>query len=175
MPKDRYIEYRVQTAVQEGGGFDVLTMGRPEGPGCYCYVNNALRNVMDTLIKDYDYIIIDNEAGLEHLSRRTTRQADTLLVVSDATRVGLAAARRIRELAKELGLKTKKNLLVVNRCNQDPAKETLAGMGLEYLGCIRTDEQIAALSLKGDPLWDLKDDAASLTSLRTLGETVWQN
>ncbi|MFZ2356380.1 MAG: AAA family ATPase [Candidatus Omnitrophota bacterium] len=77
MSKDRFIEYQVQSAIQETGGFDCLTMGRPEGPGCYCYVNNVLRNTMLKLIKDYDYIIIDNEAGLEHLSRRTTRICDT--------------------------------------------------------------------------------------------------
>jgi CO dehydrogenase maturation factor len=175
MPKDRYIEYRVQSAVQEADGFDVLTMGRPEGPGCYCYVNNALRNCMDKLIKEYDYIIIDNEAGLEHLSRRTTRFADTLLVVSDASRVGLKAARRIRELCKELDVKTRNNLLVVNRCLGDPGEEAVAGTDLEYVGCVASDDQITAISLNGNSLWDLKDDAVSLASLRSLGETVWRN
>ena len=87
MPKERFIEYQVQSAIQEEDGFDILSMGKPEGPGCYCYVNNVLRGVMAKLIRDYDYIIVDNEAGLEHLSRRTSRLADVLVVVSDATKV----------------------------------------------------------------------------------------
>ena len=119
MPKDRYIEYEIHKAIQEAEGFDLLTMGKPEGPGCYCYVNNVLRSVMEKLIKDYDYIVIDNEAGLEHLSRRTTRQADVLLAVSDATPVGLKAVKRIAELVRELNIKTKKKLLLVNRMDKN--------------------------------------------------------
>jgi CO dehydrogenase maturation factor len=130
---------------------------------------------MDKLIKDYDYVIIDNEAGLEHLSRRTSRSADAMLVVSDASIVGLKAARRIRSLCKELAIKTKKNLLVINRCDQKPAGEKIADMDLEYLGCIPLDSQIADLSLNGNSLWDLEDNAASLVSLRELGDTLWRN
>ena len=175
MPKDRFIEYQVQTAIAEGDGFDVLTMGRPEGPGCYCYVNNVLRNVMAGLIKDYDYIVIDNEAGLEHLSRRTTRSADALVVVSDASVVGLKAAQRIRDLAKELGIKTKKELLIVNSYNKDIAQEKIKGLGLTYLGFIPFDSQIEKISLNGSSLMDLKDGAVSLNSLRQMGEKIWQS
>ena len=142
IPKDRFIEYQVQTAIREGDGFDVLTMGRPEGPGCYCYVNNVLRNVMAKLIKDYDYVVIDNEAGLEHLSRRTTRNADALVVVSDATSVGLRAAKRISDLVKELNIKTKKELLIINRYNKEIEKEKIKSLGLNYLGFIPEDAQI---------------------------------
>ena len=175
MTKDRFIEYKVQTAVQEAEGFDVLTMGRPEGPGCYCYVNNVLRNAMATLIKDYAYVIIDNEAGLEHLSRRTSRSADVLLVVSDATSPGLRAAKRIGELVRELKIQTKKNLLLVNRSDEPLAKERLNGMQLTYLGFLPHDEQITKISMKNNALSELAKDAASLTALGILGDKIWQS
>jgi len=174
MSKDRFIEYRVQTAIEEGEGFDILTMGRPEGPGCYCYVNNVLRNIMDRLIRDYDYIVIDNEAGLEHLSRRTTRYADTAVIVSDATAVGLKAAKRIRDLIQELAIKTRKNLLIINRCNTDIDKEKLKNLGLDYLCRIPQDDQIEKLSLNGNSLWKLNDDAVSISALRKCAQDLWQ-
>ncbi|MEK9149339.1 MAG: AAA family ATPase, partial [Candidatus Desantisbacteria bacterium] len=105
MSKDHYIEYRVQLGLNEGNGFDLLSMGQPEGPGCYCYVNNVLRNIMQKLVKNYDFVVIDNEAGLEHLSRRTTRAADCLLLVSDNSFAGLRSAKKILDLAKDIGIK----------------------------------------------------------------------
>jgi len=174
MPKDRFIEYQVQSLIQEGEGFDVITMGRPEGPGCYCYVNNVLRGVMSKLIKEYDYIIIDNEAGLEHLSRRTTRAADTLLVVSDATAVALKAAGRINELAGELGIKTGQRLLVVNRNNANIPRERIKPLGLEYAGDIPVDEELFKISVTGNSLWGLDPNAPSLRALHTLGDQIWQ-
>jgi CO dehydrogenase maturation factor len=174
MSKDRFIEYQVQTAIEEGEGFDILTMGHPEGPGCYCYVNNVLRNIMDRLIKNYDYVIIDNEAGLEHLSRRTTRYADTLVIVSDATAVGLKAAGRILDLTAELAIKIGKKVLVVNRSNQYIKKEKLEKPGLDYLCQIPIDSQIEKISLDGSSLWKLEVDAPSLTALRKSGDSIWQ-
>lgn len=193
MPKDTFIEYQIQTAISEGEGFDVLTMGRPEGPGCYCYVNNVLRNVMSKLIKDYDYIVIDNEAGLEHLSRRTTRIADALVVISDATPAGLKAAKRISELAKELDIKTKKELLIINCYDRDIEKEKISpvrdhrelikrfgvsngvkGFKLDYLGFMPRDNQIEHASLNGNSLMELTEDALSLIALRRLGDKIWQ-
>jgi CO dehydrogenase maturation factor len=174
IPKDRFIDYQVQMAVQEADGFDLLTMGKPEGPGCYCYVNNVLRNAMAKLIDDYDYIVIDNEAGLEHLSRRTTRAADALLAVSDATPVGLRAAKRIRDLVRELQIKTKKNLLLVNRAAPDLEEKELKSMDLEYLGSIPEDKEISKISLNGNSLLKLKSSALGLEALRKLGEKIWQ-
>lgn len=174
MTKDRFIEYQVQTAVDEGGGFDVLTMGAPEGPGCYCYVNNSLRSVMQKLIDDYDYIVIDNEAGLEHLSRRTSRYADTLLVVSDATIVGLRAARKINELSRELEIDIKKRLLIVNRFDGAAQQVSLMDTGLQHIGNVAFDEDIASISLNGVSLFSLKEDALSLATLRKIGDSIWQ-
>lgn len=174
MSKDRFIEYRIQTAIVEGEGFDLLAMGRPEGPGCYCYVNNVLRNIVGKLIDDYDYVVIDNEAGLEHLSRRTTRSADALVVVSDATRVGLVSAKRMNELTKELDIKIKKRLLVINQFNQDLDKEVIKDSKLEYIGNIPTDNHIAKISLNGNSLLKLDEDTASLKALRRIGDMIWQ-
>jgi CO dehydrogenase maturation factor len=173
MPKERYIEYEIHKAIQEAKGFDVLTMGKPEGPGCYCYVNNVLRNVMSKLIKDYDYIVIDNEAGLEHLSRRTTREADVLLAVSDATPVGLKAVKRIAELVKELKIKTKKNLLLINRLDKTIEKEKIKDLGLDYIGNIPLDNKITRISLEGSSLLGLSKTAKSIKALERIGEKIW--
>jgi len=174
MSKDRFIEYQVQTLIQEGEGFDVLTMGRPEGPGCYCYVNNVLRNVMAKLIKDYQYVIIDNEAGLEHLSRRTTRSADCLVVVSNASAVGLKAAKRICGLIKELKVKVKNEFLLINLYDKDIEKEKIKDLGITYLGFLPVDEEIEKLCLNSSSLMNLKNNAKSLSTLRNLGEKIWQ-
>lgn len=173
MPKERFIEYEVQGAVVEAEGFDLLTMGAPEGPGCYCYVNNALRNVLGALIKDYDFIVIDNEAGLEHFSRRTTRQADALIIVSDGSRVGLKSAARINALVKELKIPIKKSGLLINRYDGDIEQKKIDDMGLIYSGRIPFDETIAQISANGNSVWQLDKNAASLTTLSRLGEKIW--
>jgi len=172
MSKVRFIEYQIQSAISEGDGFDVLTMGRPEGPGCYCYVNNVLRNIVAKLARDYDYIVIDNEAGLEHLSRRTARNAEVLVVVSDATAVGLRAAKRINELVRELEIKTNKNFLLINRNDGKIAQEKIDNLGLDYLGQIPCDDKVEKLSLDGGSLWKLKDEAVSINALRKLQDRL---
>ena len=174
MAKERFIQFQVQSAIQEENGFDILSMGKPEGPGCYCYVNNVLRGVMTKLIKDYDYIVIDNEAGLEHLSRRTTRFADMLIVVSDASSVGLKSAKRINELVRDLKFEVKKSLLLVNRFNKDIPKEKIRETGLGYLGSLPMDPEIEELSLIGKSIFDLKPGAQILTALNLLGEQIWK-
>jgi CO dehydrogenase maturation factor len=175
MSKERYLDYRLQSAIKEADGFDLLLMGKPEGPGCYCYVNNVLRNSLGHLKKDYDFIIIDNEAGLEHFSRRTTRSADILLVISDATSMGLKASRRISELASQLRLEIKKRYLVINRSAEKIALGPAALAGLEYLGNIPEDEQILKLSLKGASLFALGPESPALASLQRIGEILWPN
>ncbi|HPM43390.1 MAG TPA: carbon monoxide dehydrogenase, partial [Candidatus Omnitrophota bacterium] len=105
MTKDRYIEMRVQESLVETQEFDLLLMGRPEGPGCYCYVNNLLRDIIGDITKSYDFIVIDNAAGMEHISRRTTMEITKLVLVSDYSSVGVKSARRIYDLAGEIGVK----------------------------------------------------------------------
>ena len=173
MPKDRFIEFQIQSAIEETEGFDLLTMGRPEGPGCYCYVNNVLRNIMAKLIKDYDYVVIDNEAGLEHLSRRTTRSCDTMLVISDPTPVGLKSAQRIDTLIKELDIKVRNRLLLINRSEADIADAPGSIGALEYLGSLPVDEQVFRFSMEARPLLDLESDAKIINALRKLGDRIW--
>ncbi|HIH01686.1 TPA: AAA family ATPase [Thermoplasmata archaeon] len=117
--KQEHVDYQVRLALTEGNGFDLLTMGRPEGPGCYCYVNNILRTFVDSLSEKYKFIVIDNEAGLEHLSRRTTRTSDVLFVVSDGTKAALDAADRIASLAREMDLEIGRTVLVTNMVRSD--------------------------------------------------------
>jgi len=174
MPKERFIQYQVQSAVSEGNGFDILSMGKPEGPGCYCYVNNVLRGMMTSLIKDYDYIVIDNEAGLEHLSRRTTRYADILIVVSDASSIGLKSARKINELVKQLKFEVKNTFLLINRFNKNIENERIKETGLDYLGKLPWDPTIEELSLKGESVFNLKSDAPVFSAFSSLGEKIWK-
>lgn len=170
MTKDRFIEYKAQEAISEADGFDVLTMGRPEGPGCYCYVNNVLRSIVQKLIKDYDYIVIDNEAGLEHLSRRTTRKADCLLVVSDSTPAGIRAAKRIIALSKELKLEIAKEFLIFNRCHDITLEEMDKK---KILGCLPEDKQIFQISQNGSSLMTLDKESAFLKRLRQIVQNIW--
>lgn len=174
MSKERFIEYEVQTAVQEAQGFDILTMGRPEGPGCYCYVNNVLRNIMAKLINDYDFIVIDNEAGFEHLSRRTTRSCDALVVVASPSLVALKAAKRISNIVDELEIKTKNKFLIVNCSDTDMDKNSIRDLELEYLGHVPLDPQISKISLNGGSLMKLDQMAESLKILRKIGDKIWR-
>ena len=167
MSKPDYLELRVNQALVEEEGFDLLAMGRPEGPGCYCAANNMLRVCVDHLSKSYDYVVIDNEAGLEHLSRRTTRDVDLLLIVSDPTTRGLIAAARVAELIKELHTHAGQVGLVVNRVmggNGDepqlapPLQQIIADNNLQLLGLIPQDPTVAEFDALGKPLAELPPD-----------------
>jgi len=173
MGKDAYIEFRVQTAITEGDGFDLLTMGRPEGPGCYCYVNNVLRNCIAKIINNYNFVIIDNEAGLEHLSRRTTQEADSLLIISDPSTAGLKAAERISRLKDELGIKIRNEFLIINRFNGSIDKKKIGRLKAIYLGSLGLDKEIEEASAKNGCLADLNTNNISINTLRKLGEKIW--
>ncbi len=174
MTKERFIQHQAQSAIQEEEGFDILSMGKPEGPGCYCYVNNVLRGVITKLIKDYDYIVIDNEAGLEHLSRRTSRFADILIVVSDASSVGLKSAKRIIDLVKQLKFEVKKSFLLINRFNKNIDNEKIKETGLDYLGSLPNDAEIENLSLQGKSIFELGENAQVFKTLNLLGDQIWK-
>ena len=119
MSRHEYLEYQIRLALKEGTSFDLLTMGRQEGPGCYCYVNNMLRTFVDSLSGHSPYVVIDNEAGLEHLSRRTTRSPDVLFVLCDRSRTSLESAKRISALASEMKLAVRRKALVFNMLDPD--------------------------------------------------------
>jgi len=141
MSKDEFISYRIETTLGEAEGFDLLTMGRPEGPGCYCYVNNVLRHALAKLMSSYDYIVIDNEAGFEHLSRRTVKKIDTLILVSDNTSAGLKAAERIFELVKELSIEYKNIFMIINRAKDDT--NVKIDFPVEIIGTIAKDTELS--------------------------------
>jgi CO dehydrogenase maturation factor len=157
MSKQEYLKLKLREMLAEGNGFDLLTMGRPEGPGCYCYVNNMLRVFVDQLMDSYPHVIIDNEAGMEHLSRRTAKEMDLLILVSDPTAVGVLTAKRLSELAEELGLKVRRKVLLINgvRSGRETKAEQLArDTGLEYFilhddDAVR-DASASGLMVKGD-------------------------
>jgi len=162
--KQEYLFGKILESLVESKGFDLLAMGRPEGPGCYCAPNEFLRTSLDQLVKSYkySYIVMDCEAGMEHISRQTTRDIDVLLIMSDPTIRGITVAARIKELIKELRTKIGKICLVVNRVNDKlpPEIEKLvADFGLELITTIPEDPYIADLEIKGAPLIDLPKDS----------------
>lgn len=160
MNKHDYLDYHVRTALSEGERFDLIAMGRSEGAGCYCAVNHNLRQVVDALSKNYRYVVIDNEAGMEHLSRRTTRDVQILLVISDPTQRGLVAAQRIARFRHELDIQIEASYLILNRLAgpMPPAlQETVADMEIPLLGVVPADEELAQFEFSGRPLVDLGD------------------
>ncbi|MDP3143021.1 MAG: AAA family ATPase [Candidatus Omnitrophota bacterium] len=174
MSKDHYIEYRLQETLSENKGFDLLVMGRPEGPGCYCYVNNVLRGVVKKFADNYEYVVIDNEAGMEHLSRRTMRKADCMVLVADCSAAGLRSVKRIYNLAKDLDIKTGKFVLAVNRVqNKDCLKNEIKEIGIEQAFCIPEDQKILEFSNQAIPLNKLNSDSVALKEINKLGEELW--
>lgn len=169
MSLDEYLDIRIQQVMTEAKGFDLIVMGRPEGPGCYCAANNVIRKFTDHLMDSYPYIVTDNEAGLEHLSRRTTQNTDLLLVVSDPSARGILTAGRVNGIVDELGLDVKRRVLIVNRVPGDRLPPELAGAveksGMELAGTVPSDENITAFDLEGRPLAKLPDGSRALKAL----------
>lgn len=175
MNKRDYLNYEIQSSISEGDRFDLIAMGRGEGPGCYCAVNHNLREVIDAISRNYRYVVIDNEAGLEHLSRRTTRDVQHMLVISDPTFRGLVAAERIAEMRRSLDVNVEKAYLVVNRVYgelPDPIKEKISQIDLEFLGAIPADESLMAFEFEGKPLVELGDESPVYQQVAKMMETI---
>ncbi len=168
MDKRRYLQYQMQMCLMEHQGFDLLAMGRGEGPGCYCSVNDILRSFMDELMPNYDYVVMDNEAGMEHLSRRTTRDVDLLLIVSDDNPVGIRSAGRIYQLQEKLEVHVERSYLVLNRVRgelSDLARQEVQNTGLQVIQQLPYDEEIVEYSLQGHSLLDLPADSPTRAAL----------
>jgi CO dehydrogenase maturation factor len=162
IPKPDYLELKVREALVESEGIDLLAMGRPEGPGCYCAANNWLRNSIDRLASHYEYVVIDNEAGMEHISRQTTHDVDILLIISDPSIRGITAATRIKDLIGELRSHVDRICLVVNRVrNEIPSqiRQSINEAGLDLITAISEDPNILDLEISGKPLIDLPADS----------------
>lgn len=169
--KREYLDYEIRSSLVEGDRVDLIAMGRGEGQGCYCAVNHNLREVVDSISKNYAYVVIDNEAGMEHLSRRTTRDVQHLIVVSDPTQRGLVAAERIAAFRNELDIRIEHAYLVINRLNgalPAPLAEYIARIGLTYLGAIPADQELATFEFSGRPLVELGDDSPVYQSVAAL-------
>ena len=178
MGKADYVDYRLRECIVEAEGFDLIAMGRSEGPRCYCYVNLLLRHFLDRLDEKYRYVVLDNEAGMEHLSRQTTRDVDLLLMVSDPSIVGLRSVRRIRELVDTLDVNIRRWGLVLNRDSGgdlgDRQRAEIEASGLDLWGRIPNDEVVLAYALEGKSIMDLPADSVALTAVRTMLQRIWQ-
>ena len=171
MSKDAWLEYNVQLFVVEEHQFDLLSMGRPEGSGCYCYANNLVRGCLDDLQRGYQYVVMDNEAGLEHLSRRTTRDVDVLLMVADPSVRGIRTAATLNSLADELKIAVGARYLIVNRAEEPLERallETIASTGVPFLGTVPSDPGITGIDLSGDGVFALPADSEALAAVREL-------
>jgi len=177
MTKDVFMEMKLEQALVEAEGYDLLVMGRPEGPGCYCAANTLLTNYLDRLIKNYAYVVMDNEAGMEHISRLTTNNVDLLLVVADASRRGIQAAARIVELTQQLPLTIRKKVFVVNQGKEGQEKEikkSVKEFGLELSGVIPEDPLIREFDLNGKPTTQLTMKSEAVKAAFSIFERILQ-
>lgn len=169
MDKIRSVEYGIQQAVTEAKGFDLLTMGRPEGPSCYCAVNNMLRQFLNTLSSQYHYVILDNEAGMEHLSRRTTNDVDLLCIVTEPTHVGRVTAERIATLAERLPISVKHTGIIWNKADST----VQAGYEVDeicHLGTVPFDPVVIDASQRNQSIFELDGNTAAMFAIKELLE-----
>ena len=175
MSKKDIFEMELLQIIQESPDFDLLVMGRSEGAGCYCTINHILRDVIDTKAGNYDTVIIDCEAGLEHLSRRTTRGADIMIVVTDATKRGVLTAKRVEELSREVDIGFDRTGVVANKVTPEtrPILEEMGRQeGLEIIGYIPFDPMIAQFDAMGRSLFELPEDTPSVQAAYTIFDNI---
>lgn len=168
MSQETYIEYKLNASLSEGKNVDLLVMGGPDGPGCYCFPNNILRKYLDQLSKGYKYIVMDNEAGLEHISRRTTKDVDVLFVISDNSARSVRSAGRVGQLVKQINTKINKIYLIITRATgQDieNLKDEIEKTGLELVGTIPSDPLVTEYDIKSKPLFELPADSAAVQAV----------
>jgi CO dehydrogenase maturation factor len=174
--KREYLDYHVRSALAEGSRFDLIAMGRGEGQGCYCAVNHNLREVVDSMSRHYAYVVIDNEAGMEHLSRHTTRDVQHLIIVSDPTQRGLVAAQRIAELRKELDINVENAYLIINRVPNGQLPEQLKtfiqNFDVPLLGIIPSDADLSDFEFSGRPLVELGDDSPVYQAVKRMADQI---
>ncbi|HMK36469.1 MAG TPA: AAA family ATPase [Desulfomonilaceae bacterium] len=178
MTRDRFMDYQIQAALEETKNLDFLSMGRPEGPGCYCMANNILREIIGKLTTNYKFVVIDNEAGMEHLSRRTEQEVDHLFIISDPAPRSLRTIGRIVELIDELGGRVHNKHLVLSRVQgaSEDLSETIR-KEIERLpyppeALIPFDDTLVNLDLQGEPLLKIPSDASSYVAVKTMLQTL---
>ena len=175
LTKDVFMEMKLEQAVVEAKGYDLIVMGRPEGAGCYCAANTLLTQYLDRLINNYAFVVIDNEAGMEHVSRLTTNNIDLLLLVSDASRRGILSTARIFQLTKDLGLNIDRKCLIINQA-KDGQREVLENVVKEYdldlTGIIPEDNNIREFDLQGRPTIELDMESRALEAAYGIFEKI---
>lgn len=175
MTKDVFMSMRLEQAIMEQKGYDLVVMGQPEGAGCYCAANTLLTGFLERLSGNYPYLVMDNEAGMEHLSRLTTKNVDVLLIVTDTSRRGLQAGLRIHQLTKDLKIGVGQSYIVINQAKSDPAEEVrrmIDSDGLQLAGVIPEDEQVYAFDLEGRPTIDIDDDNPALKAAYSIFDRI---
>jgi len=171
MYKDQMVEMSIHQSVIEGNGFDLLVMGRGEGPGCYCAANNLFRKYIDVIQDNYNYVVMDNEAGMEHLSRRTTHDIEYLLIISDPSMRGILTAARLRDLSKELNINARQIFLIINRVNGEIDRRLLNYISeskFEILGVVNEDRKITNSELSGKTIFDLSSSSKALAQVKDI-------
>ena len=175
MTKDIFMSMKLEEAVLESDDFDLIVMGQPEAQGCYCAANSLLTDFLDKLSDNYPFIVMDNEAGMEHISRLTTKNVDILLIVADASRRGLQAAVRIEDLAKCLNIGVKKSYLVINQTKEEPSDtiyRIIEESGLELAGTIPDDEVIYEFDFNGRPTAEIPQDNPAVKAAFNIFEKI---
>jgi CO dehydrogenase maturation factor len=176
MSKQDYLDYQIQLALVEGKTLDLLAMGRPEGPGCYCATNNMLRVIMDRIGNNYDYVVMDNEAGMEHISRRTTRDVNHLILVTDLSQRGVIAVKRIIDMVPTLDVNVEKMYLVVNRLVGDALPSAMASaiadLDIELVGTVANDNVMAEFEFSGRPLVELPGDSKVVKAVYQIADKI---
>lgn len=159
--KQQLLEMKIEQSLVEAEDFDLIAMGRPEGPGCYCYANNVLKNALAKLTSQYPYVVLDNEAGLENLSRRIIQQVNLLVMVSDSSKRGLETVLRLYQLSREMGIEAERRVLIVNRLRHlelpPMAKDVACQIDADDLLGLSDDEELGACADEGQPLSRLSD------------------
>lgn len=173
--KQDVLEGEIYEALIEDPRFDFLAMGRTEGEGCYCYVNRLLTQILDTLSQNYEITLLDMSAGLEHLSRRTNRNVDILIIVVDPSRAAYEAALRIRDLAKEVHIEFKKIVVIGNRFPPEmeaDLKSQLEIEGMQLIGMIPNDDELSKVNYRGVPLFDLDEESPAVKAVDQIAEKL---
>jgi CO dehydrogenase maturation factor len=175
MTKDIFMEMKLEESLVEAPGFDLIVMGQPEGAGCYCAANTLLAGFMERLAGNYPYVVMDNEAGMEHISRLTTKDVDILLIVTDTSRRGLQAAVRIDELARSLNIGVGNSYVVINQVKNglsDKALEMIKNAGLELAGTVPEDDTIYEYDFNGQPTIEMSEDSPSVQAAFEIFEKI---
>lgn len=175
MTKDIFMSMRLEQAIAEEEGFDLVVMGTPEGPGCYCAANSLLAGFLEKLVNNYSYVVMDNEAGMEHISRLTTNNVDILLIISDTSRRGLQAGLRIDKLSRELNIGVGRSYLIINQAKSElpgTVMDMISQDGLELAGVVPADDAVYEFDLQGKPTIDIAEDNPAVQAVFAIFDKI---